>query len=175
MNDLDDQRAQLLDTAVKRLSTYRRTFTAEVALAEVWEDGFDISLQADPQERFVLAYEADGKHPRQWRLATQALANNRLLDALKSGAWDGQDLDAELARLDAEDQMHYTFCPNDARFTFLPGGTLEAVEREYNVTVPPATRAALDALGPQLLEQWHGRGDEPLTVRQVTELLATLG
>ena len=68
MNDLDDELAQLLDKAVKRLSTYRRTFTAKVALAEVWEDGFDISLQADPQERFVLAYEADGKHPRQWRL-----------------------------------------------------------------------------------------------------------
>ena len=107
--------------------------------------------------------------------ATQALANNRLLDALRSGAWDGRDLDAKLARLNAEDQAHYTFCPNDARFTFLADGTLEEAGREYNVTVPPATRAALDALAPQLLEQWHARGDEPLTVRQVTELLATLG
>jgi len=116
MNALDDELAQLLDTAVKRLSTSRRTFTAEEALAEVWEDGFDISPQADPQGRFVLAYEADGKHPRQWRLITQALANNRLLDALKSGAWNGQDLDAELTRLEAEDQTHYIYCPTRSTF-----------------------------------------------------------
>ena len=175
MSDLDDEVAQLLDEAVARLSTTRRTFTGKEALLPIWERGYDFSPQSDPQGRFVLAAEADGKHSRQWRLATQALANNRLLDALRSGAWNGQDLDAELARLDAEDQTHYTFCPNDARFTFLPDGTLEAAEREYNVTVPAATRAAFDALGPQLLEQWHARGDEPLTVRQVTELLVTLG
>src|SRR2546427_12855131 len=99
MNTLDDGLAQLLDEAVKRLSTCRRTFTDEEALAKVWEDGYDISLQADPQGRFVLAYEADGKHPRQWRLATQGLANKRLLDALKSGAWDGLDLDAQVGRV----------------------------------------------------------------------------
>ena len=175
MSDLDDEVAQLLDEAVARLSTTRRTFTNEEALLPIWERGYDFSPQSDPRGRFVLAAETDGQHPRQWRLATQALANNRLLDALRAGAWNGQDFDAELARLDAEDQVHYTFCPNDVRFTFLPDGTLEAAEREYNVTVPAATRAALDALGPQLLEQWHARGDEPLTVRQVTELLATLG
>src|SRR5438132_1640634 len=153
MNELDDELARLLDEAVARLSTCRQTFTDEEALLPIWESGYDISPQSDPQGRFVLAYEADGKHLRQWRLATQALANNRLLDALRSGAWNGQDLDAELARLGAEDQVHYTFCPNDARFTFLPDGTLEAAEREYNVTVPAATRAALDALGPHLPEQ----------------------
>ena len=175
MSDLDDEVAQLLDEAEARLSTTRRTFTGKEALLPIWERGYDFSPQSDPQGRFVLAAEADGRHSRQWRLATQALANNRLLDASRSGVWNGQDLDAELARLDAEDQMHYTFCPNDSRFAFLPDGTLEAAEREYNVTVPAATRGALDTLGPQLLEQWHGRGDEPLTVRQVTELLATLG
>jgi hypothetical protein len=175
MNALDDGLAQLLDTAVKRLSTSRRTFTAEEALAEVWEDGFDISLQADPQERFVLAYEADGKHPRQWRLATQALANNRLLDALKSGAWDGQDLDAELARLDAEDHTHYIYCPADPRFTTRPNGTLEAADHEYNLTLSPETQTAFDALGQKLLEQWHNEGDTPLTVLQVTELVGNLG
>src|SRR5437660_7113175 len=129
MSDLDDEVAQLLDEAVARLSTTRRTFTGEEALLPIWERGYDFSPQSDPQGRFVLAAEADGKRPRQWRLATQALANNRLLDALLSGAWNGRDLDAELARLDAEDQVHYTFCPNDARFAFLPDGTLEAVER----------------------------------------------
>ncbi len=175
MSDLDDEVAQLLDEAVARLSTARRTFTDEDTLLPIWERGYDFSPQSDPQERFVLAAEADSKHPRQWRLATQALANNRLLDALRCGAWNGQDLDAELARLDAEDQTHYTFCPNDARFTTLADGTLELAEREYNVTVPSATKAALEALGPQLLQEWHDRGNEPLTVRQVTEQLGKLG
>lgn len=175
MSDLDDEVAQLLDEAVARLSTARRTFTDEEALLPIWERGYDFSPQSDPQGRFVLAAEADSKHPRQWRLAAQALANNRLLDALRSGAWYGQDLDAELAWLDAQDQTHYTFCPNDARFMTLPDGTLEPSEREYNVTMPTATKAALDALGFQLLEWWHERGDEPLTVRQVTEQLGKLG
>jgi hypothetical protein len=175
MSDLDDEVAQLLDEAVARLSTARRTFTDEEALLPIWERGYDFSPQSDLAGRFVLAAEADGKHLRQWRLATQALANNRLLDALRSGAWNGQDLDAELARLDAKDQTHYIFCPCDSRFTPLPDGTLEPAEREYNVTVPPATKAALDALGPQLLERWHDRGDEPLTVRQVAEQLGKLG
>ncbi len=85
MSEMDDELAQLLDEAVARLSTYRRTFTGEEALRPVWIHGYDISPQSDPQGRFVLAYEADSKHPRQWRLNTQALANNRLLDALMSG------------------------------------------------------------------------------------------
>src|SRR2546427_11299936 len=151
MNELDDELARLLGEAVARLPTFRQTFTDEEALLPIWESGYDFSPQSDPQGRFVLASEADGKQLRQWRLATQALANNRLLDALRSGAWNGQHLDAELARLDAEDQTHYTFCPNDARFTTLPDGTLEPAEREYNVTVPLATKTGLDAIGPQLL------------------------
>src|SRR6266851_490506 len=175
MNEQDDEVAQLLDEAVARLATCRQTFTDEEALLPIWERDYDISPQSDPQGRFVLAYEADGKHPRQWRLAAQALANNRLLDALRSGAWNGQDLDAELAWLDAQDQTHYIFCPNDARFTSLPDGTLELAEREYNVILPPAAKAALDALGFQLLEWWHERGSEPLTGRQLTEKLGKLG
>jgi hypothetical protein len=175
MNNLDDEVVQLLDEAVARLSTSRQTFTDEEALLPIWESGYDFSPQSDPQGRFVLASEADGKQLRQWRLATQALANNRLLDALRSGAWNGQHLDAELARLDAEDQVHYLFCPYDARFTTLPGGTMEPAEREYNLTLPPATKVALDTLGPKLLEQWHNSEDEPLTVRQVTEQLGKLG
>ena len=175
MSDLDDEVAQLLDEAVARLSTARRTFTDEEALLPIWERGYDFSPQSDPQGRFALAAEADGKHPRQWRLATQALANNRLLDALRSGVWNGQDLDAELARLDTEDQTHYTFCPYDARFTTLPDGTLEPAQQECNVILPQTTKAALDALGPQLLELWHDRGDEPLTVRQVAGQLGELG
>ena len=175
MNERDDEVAQLLDEAVARLATCRQTFTDEEALLPIWERDYDISPQSDPQGRFVLAYEADGKHPRQWRLSTQALANNRLLDALRSGAWNGRDLDAELARLDAEDRSHYVFCPYDPRFTKHPDGTLEATASEYNVALPRETKAVLDALGPKLLEQWHSVGAEPLTVHQVTERLSNLG
>ena len=175
MNDLDDELARLFDEAVARLSTCRQTFTDEEAMLPIWQSNYDISPQSDPQGRFVLAYEADGRHPRQWRLSTQALANNRLLDALRSGAWNGRDLDDELARLDAEDQTHYVFCPADPRFTQHPGGTLEPSDSEYNLVLPPETKAALDAFGPALLEQWHSEGAEPLTVRQLTERLGNLG
>jgi len=175
MNDVDEELARLLDEAVARLSAYRQTFTDEEALLPIWESGYDISPQSDPQGRFVLACEADSKHPRQWRLSTQALANNRLLDALRSGAWNGRDLDAELARLDAEDHTHYVFCPSDLRLTQHPDGTLEPSDSEYNVALPPETKAALDVLGPALLEQWHSVGAEPLTVQQVTERLGNLG
>src|SRR5712691_8924120 len=175
MNDLDDELARLLDEAVARLATRRKTFTDEEALLPVWDSGYDISPQSDPQGRFVLAYEAHDKHPRQWRLSTQALANNRLLDALRSGAWNGRDLDVELARLDAEDYTHYVFCPYDTRFIKLPDGTLEAADSEYNVVLPPKTREALHALSSALLEQWYSEAAKPLTVRQVTELLDNLG
>jgi hypothetical protein len=60
MNEVDDELTQLLDEAVARLSTYRYTFTDEEALGPVWLHDYDISPQSDPQERFVLAYEADG-------------------------------------------------------------------------------------------------------------------
>ena len=175
MNELDDELARLLDDAVRRLSTCRQTFTDEEALLPIWDRGFDISPQSDPQGRFVLAYEADGRHPRQWRLSTQALANNRLLDALRSGAWNGRDLDAELARLDAEDHTCYIFCPSDPRFTKHPDGTLEPSDSEYNVVLSPEIKAALDALSLALFEQWHGEGAGPLTARQVTERLDNLG
>src|SRR5207249_100873 len=126
-------------------------------------------------ERFVLAYEADDKHPRQWRLSTQTLANNRLLDALRSGTWNGQDLEAELNRLDIEDQVHYVFCPSDSRFTTLSDGTLESADLERNVVLNPETRMALDVLGPQLLEQWRAEYAETLTVLQIIERLGALG
>ncbi len=127
------------------------------------------------QSRFVLAYEAGSKLPRQWRLNTQALANNRLLDALMSGNWDGQYMDAELARLHAEDQVYYVFCPGDPRFTTLPDGTLEPADLERNVVLAPETRAALEELGPRLLEQWRAEHAEPLTVLHVTKRLGDLG
>ena len=175
MNERDDELEQLLDEVVARLSSSRFTFTEEEALQPVWEHGYDLSPQSDPRERFVLAYEADGKHPRQWRLSTQALANNRLLDALRSGAWDGRDLEAELRKLDTDDQVHYVFCQSDSRFITLPDGTLEPADLEHNIALNPETRAELDALGPRLLEQWRAEDAQPLTLRQLTEHLGALG
>lgn len=175
MNTADDELARLFDESVARLATCRRTFTDEEALQSIWEQGYDISPQSDPQGRFALASEAHGRHRRQWRLSTQTLANDRLLDALRSGAWNGRDLDAELARLDIEDQAHYVFCPTDPRFTQHPDGAWEPADREYSVTLPPETQAALDALGPALLKAWHSEGAAPLTLRQLTERLDSLG
>lgn len=175
MNEIDDELTQLVDEAVALLSASRYTFTEEEALQSIWEHGYDLSPQSDPQERFVLAYEADGKHPRQWRLITQALANNRLLDALRSGMWDGQNLEVELSRLDAEDQVHYVFCPSDTRFIILPNGTLESADLERNIALNPDTRVELDALGTRLLEQWRAEDAKPLIVRQITEHLGALG
>ncbi len=109
MNEREDELEQFLDEVVARLSASRYTFTEEEAFPPLWERGIELSPQSDPRERFVLTFEADGKHLRQWRLSTQALANNRILDELRSGAWDGRDLEAELRRLDTEDQVHYVF------------------------------------------------------------------
>ncbi len=175
MNEIHDELAQLFDKAVAWLSTYRYTFTEEEALQPIWERGYEVSPQSDPRERFVLAYEADGKHPRQWRLSTHALANNRLLDALRSGTWNGQNLEVELNRLDNEDQVHYVFCPSDPRFIMLPSGTLEPADLERNIVLNPEARAELDVLSSRLLEQWRAEHAEPMTVLKVTERLGELG
>src|SRR5436309_489054 len=146
MSEGDNELLRLLDEAVTRLAHRRLTFTDEEALAPIWERGYDIALQADPLARFALVAEADRRGPtyrapiyrarRQWRLQTQTLVNNRLLDALVLGTWDGRDLEAELARLDTEDAVHYIFCPYDPRFTTLPDGTVEPADRERNVVLP---------------------------------------
>lgn len=68
-----------------------------------------LAPQIDP--RFTLADETDAAHPRQCRLMTQTVANNRLLDALNAGQWDGHNVDNELIRLDAADGVYYVFIP----------------------------------------------------------------
>src|SRR5215208_1013136 len=90
-----DERSRLLATAVSGLASWRRTFTEAEALGAVWEAGYEVTPQSDA--RFCLAREADGKHPRHWRLVQHTLANERLLDALNVGGWDGRDVDRELA------------------------------------------------------------------------------
>jgi hypothetical protein len=168
-----DEQTRLIDAAVARLAGWRHTFSEAEALSAVWEAGYEVAPQSDP--RFCLAREADGKHPRQWRLAEHILANEQLLDALNTGGWDGRDLDAQLAHLDARDGGHHVYCPVDPRFVQRADGTLEPAERERPVGLPGTTRAALDALCPALLDRWQTAGGEPWTVRQVTEMLGELG
>ncbi len=173
MNDPLDEASLLIDEAVKRLRPWQRTFTEQEALAAVWDAGHDIPIQSDP--RFVLAQEGDGKHPRHWRLDSHTLANNRLLNDLLAGKWDGRDLEGKLAALDAEDQRHYVYCPTDPRLERNKQGILEPAERERNVILPHAMKAELDTLEPLLLERWPAAGPEPWTVRSITGALNQLG
>ena len=172
MNDIADELRQLLDEAVSRLETTHRTFTEREALAAVWRAGYDFPIQSDP--RFALAYNPVGKHHRHWRLASHTVANNRLLNELLAGTWDGRNLDGKLEELSTEDQQHYVYCPIDPRFEE-HGGILEPAERERNVTLPLGLQVTLDNLGAKLLARWRAEGAEPWTVRQVTETLGQLG
>lgn len=173
MNDLFDEVSLLIDVEVKRLQPWRYTFTEREALDAVWKAGYDISIQSDT--RFVLAQEGNSKHPRHWRLDSHTLANNRLLNDLVSGSWDGQDLEGKLAALDAQDQRHYVYCPTDPRLEQNKRGILEPAELERNVTLPRATREELEVLGPLLLAHWQESGANPWTVRAITEALKELG
>jgi hypothetical protein len=164
---------RLVDAAVERLSATRRTFTDQEALAEVWEAGYEIALQDDP--RFALAQETDGKHPRHWRLRTHALANNRLLDELRAGTWDGCDLDQELVRLDARDGVHYVFCPIDSRFLTRKDGSLALADQEPEVALPPKVQGNLDTHAQALLARWRDAGAPPWTTGQISQCLADLG
>lgn len=165
--------ARLLEATIARLWPLRRTFTEEEALRPLWEEGYEIA--AHPEVGFALAREADGRHERQWRLAEQRLANDRLLDLLVAGAWDGRDLDAQLARLDTEEGGHHTFCSIDDRFETERGGMLVPARREVDAPLLPAVQAELEALGPALLGRWREAGAAPMTVRGLTAWLGDLG
>ena len=173
MNDLFDEVSLLVDAAVERLQPWRYTFTEREALGWVWEAGYEISIQSDA--RFVLAQEGDGKHPRHWRLDSHTLANNRLLNDLLAGSWDGRDLEGKLAALDTEDQRHHVYCPIDPRLELNKQGVLEPAERERNVTLTRATKEELEVLGQLLLAYWQESGADPWTVRTITEALKELG
>jgi hypothetical protein len=168
-----DELARLLDEVVARLASRRRTLTDEEALQPVWDGGYEITPQMDP--RFTLARDADGRNARQWRLATQILGNNRLLERLDSSDWNGYGLDAELARLDEADGTHYVFCPVDARFRVRADGRYELADREPSVAIPPQTRQALDALEPSLLKRWRAEGGDPWTAQHIVLVLSELG
>jgi hypothetical protein len=165
---------ELLDAAVARLIPWRRTFSEEEALQEIWDHGYDLGPQADP--RFILVQEGSGpRQPRQWRLHMHTLANNILLDQLGSGAWDGRDVDAALARLDAAAGGPAVFCPFDPRFITRAGGRLDRADHDQPPSIDQATAAALDALAPALLAEWQATGGLPRTVLDITSALDALG
>ena len=171
-----DELTLLKDEVVARLASTRRTCTERDALMDIWNAGYEVSIQSDP--RFVLAQE-HGKQAGHWRLSSHTLANNRLLTDLLTDAWDGYNLDAHLAELDAEaareqeehekqaseheeseeheKRFHHVYCPIDPRLTLNAQGRLEAVGQERNISIPPHIKTALDALAEQLLMRWrHG-------------------
>src|SRR6266571_8077598 len=162
----------MLDEAVGRLETTRRTFTEREALAAVWQTGYNFPIQSDA--RFALAYTPVGKQHRHWRLASHTVANNRLLNELLAGTWDGRELEKKLEELDAEGQQHSVYCPIDPRFDE-HNDILEPAERERMIALPSGLQSTLDGLGAALLAHWHAVGAEPWTVRQVTETLGQLG
>ena len=172
MSKIPDELRQLLDRALSRLETTRRTYSEREALEAVWQAGYDFPIQSDP--RFALASNPVGKRHRHWRLASHTIANGRLLNDLLVGTWDGHDLDRKLEALDAEDQQQYVYCPIDPRFEERDR-ILEPSERERTIALPPVLKATLDALGAALLAHWRAGGAEPWTVRQITETLGQLG
>jgi hypothetical protein len=172
VNDIPDELMHLLDEAVKHLETTRCTFTEREALAAVWQAGYDFPIQSDP--RFALAYNPIGKRHRHWRLASQTVANNRMLNELLAGTWDGRNLDRKLDELDVEDQQYYVFCPIDPRFEE-HNGIWEPAKRERTIALPPALKATLDGFGEVFLARWRAEGAEPWTIRQITETLGQLG
>ncbi len=200
-----DELTLLKDEAVARLASTRRTFTEREALMDIWNAGYEVSIQSNP--RFVLAQE-HGKQPGHWRLSSHTLANNRLLNDLLTDAWDGYNLDAHLAELDVEaareqeeqekqasehgeseehkKRPHHVYCPLDLRLTLNAQGRLEAVGQERNITIPPHIKAALDALAKQLLTRWRQVGISdttgsaeaaipPWTLRTIMNELSELG
>lgn len=58
-----DELTALKNEALARLKETRRTFTEREALRDVWNAGYEVSIQSDP--RFVLAQE-QGKQPSHW-------------------------------------------------------------------------------------------------------------
>jgi len=182
--DMTDELSQLMNEAVARLSSTRRTFTEREALIEIWNAGYEVSIQSDP--RFVLAQE-QGKQPSHWRLSSHTLANNRLLHDLLTDIWDGRDLDIHLAELDTAEQTketeeqtpHYVYCPLDSRLVLNKQGVLELREQERNIAVPRHVQTTLDTLEEHLLTRWREAGESgggvPWTLRTIIEELQQLG
>ncbi len=171
MSELSHQEQAFLDEAYERLKTTRRTFTEREALNAARLEGYDLKLSFD--ERFARAEPRQGSIPPHWRLATQILANTRLLNELKACTWDGTRLDDKLLALEKEDQLHYTFYPHDPRMFLNRQGAWEATG-ERQITLPLGLKEALDGFKDRLHARWLEL-NTPLTVGQVLTQLEELG
>jgi hypothetical protein len=170
MTELSPEEKTFLDEAYALLKTSRRTLTEKEALHNALREGYELKLSFD--ERFARAEGRQGTILPHWRLAEQTLANTRLLNDLKSGLWDGQNLDEKLRTLDQEDQLHYTFYPHDPRLFQNRQGTWEATG-ERPITLPLGLKEDLDAFKKNLLARWSTQ-PTPLTTGQILTHLEDL-
>jgi hypothetical protein len=168
VSELSPNEKAFLDEAYERLRTTRLTFTEKEALHAARLEGYELKLSFD--ERFAMAEPRQGSIPPHWRLAEQTLANTRLLNELKAGIWDGQQLNEKLLELDLEDHLHYMFYAHDPRMFQNRQGAWEATG-ERQITLPPGLKEDLDTFTKRL----HARWSAPLTVGQVLALLEELG
>jgi hypothetical protein len=171
MSELSREERAFLDEAYERLKTTRRTFTEREALNAARLEGYELKLSFD--ERFARAEARQGQIPAHWRLAEQTLANTRLLNELKAGTWDGQNLDEKLQAFDQEDHLHYTFYPHDPRMFLNRQGAWEA-SGERQITLPLGLKEELDAFTDQLHARWVEL-NAPLTIGQVLTIVEELG
>ncbi len=187
MSELSAEEQAFLDEAYERLRTTRYTFTENEALQAAFDDGYDLDILFDP--RFARAELKQGTTPPHYRLAAHTIANVHLLNELQAGTWDGSNLEAKLAELDAkldravqeeqnqaadrEEKHHHIFYPHDPRLFKNRQGAWEA-HGERQITVPLGLKAELDALLEGLKSSWLQIGT-PLTINRIIELLRNQG
>jgi hypothetical protein len=164
---------KFLDEAVARLRVTRRTFTDRDALDTAWQAGCE-DLTLDYDQRFVKAQARHGQYDPHYRLQEHILANNRLLNDLLDGSWDGLYLDARLETLDASEGSQHIFYPHDPRLRQNRQGRWEATV-ERTITLGAQEQAELDALAPALLAAWSAAGAQPWTIQEITAALKQPG
>lgn len=158
---------RFLDEAVERLKQIRRTFPESTALQEAWNAGYQLSLQYD--DRFVKAQPGNKQHDPHYRLREHRLANQRLVNDLVEGRWNGYDLDDKLAELDEEMGGHSVFYPYDGRLQSRQGRWEPALET--NIKLTASQKSELDAFLPGLLQRWADDEGRPWTLQQILETL----
>jgi hypothetical protein len=188
VSELSTEEQAFLAEAYARLRTTRFTFTENEALQAAFDDGYDLDILFDP--RFARAELKQGTTPPHYRLAAHTIANTHLINELQAGTWDGYNLEAKLAELDAElereaqaegqqqatgekERYHHIFYPHDPRLYKNRQGAWEA-QGERQITVPLGLKAELDLLLGGLKNNWLQIGT-PLTISRISEILRNLG
>lgn len=174
MSILKPEEKALYDQVAARLSDTRRTFTEREAMQPVLQQGLDYPIFYDYADRFIEVDPDGGLREPHWRLKEHMLVNDRLLNDLRSGAWDGRDLDQRLEELDKENHRHTIFYAHDKRLRQNHLGNWEAV-KEASVSIPPAVQQELTTLKPALFARWNAEVSHPWTCQQVLQTLTELG